>query len=88
MLKYTTLQSMHLTIFLNISNAFLVTSTAKEPIRGWINNLYGPTGVTAGAMKGILRTFPGDGECPAELVPVDYVINSIIACAWDTSTRL
>lgn len=65
----------------------IVTSTAKEPIRGWINNLYGPTGVTAGAMKGILRTFPGDGECPAELVPVDYVINSIIACAWDTSTR-
>lgn len=23
----------------------IVTSTLKEPIRGWIDNLYGPTGV-------------------------------------------
>lgn len=23
----------------------IVTSTSKEPIKGWIDNLYGPTGV-------------------------------------------
>lgn len=26
--------------------AFAVISTAKEPIAGWIDNMYGPTGVS------------------------------------------
>lgn len=30
---------------------FLVTSTYQEPMVGWIDNLYGPTGVVAGAGK-------------------------------------
>lgn len=37
----------------------IVTSTSKEPIKGWIDNLYGPTGV---GMSGniIILTFEHD----------------------------
>lgn len=33
-----------------------MTSTFQEPVVGWIDNLYGPTGVVAGAGSGVLRT--------------------------------
>jgi hypothetical protein len=37
-------------------DSFSVTSTYREPVIGWIDNLYGPTGVVAGAGSGVLRT--------------------------------
>lgn len=63
----------------------IVIATAKEPITGWINNYYGPTGVVAGAGLGLLRTLHADGNCIADLVPCDNVVNAIIAAAWDIS---
>ena len=60
-----------------------VIATAKEPIAGWINNFYGPTGVVAGAGLGLLRAIHADGDLIAELVPADSVVNAIIASAWD-----
>ncbi|XP_018905583.2 fatty acyl-CoA reductase wat [Bemisia tabaci] len=61
----------------------IVIATAKDPLPGWINNYYGPTGVVAGAGVGLLRTLHADGDCVADIVPVDYVINAIIAAGWD-----
>lgn len=58
-------------------------ATASEPIAGWINNFYGPTGVVAGAGLGLLRSVHADGECIADLVPGDKVVNAIIVAAWD-----
>ncbi|KAK3928853.1 Fatty acyl-CoA reductase wat [Frankliniella fusca] len=61
----------------------IVISTAREPIAGWINNVYGPTGVVMGAGVGLLKVLHCDGELRADMVPVDMVINNIIAAAWD-----
>lgn len=63
----------------------IVIATSKEPIAGWINNFYGPTGVVAGAGLGLVRSIHADGNCIADLVPCDHVVNSIIASAWDIS---
>lgn len=60
-----------------------VISTYQEPIRGWIDNLYGPTGVAAGAGTGLLRSIHCDGSISANVVPADLTINALIACAWD-----
>lgn len=61
-----------------------VMATYKEPIRSWIDNLYGPTGVLVGAGTGVLRTLHGDIDKTAEIVPVDYVVNSMIAASYNT----
>lgn len=60
-----------------------VIATNKEPIPGWINNHYGPTGIVAGAGLGLLRSMHADPELVADMVPADNVINCIISAAWN-----
>lgn len=66
---------------------FAVVSTANEPIPGWIDNLYGPTGVAAGVSTGILRTLHCDPKVNANIVPVDLTVNALIASAWDVAMQ-
>lgn len=61
----------------------IVIPTVKEPIVGWIDNMYGPTGIIVGVGAGLLRIFYGKRENHAELVPVDMVVNGILASAYD-----
>ncbi|XP_066585304.1 fatty acyl-CoA reductase wat-like [Prorops nasuta] len=63
----------------------IVISTYKEPIRGWIDNMYGPTGVAAGAGTGLLRSIHCDGSIQANVVPGDLTVNALIATAWDVA---
>lgn len=63
----------------------IVISTAQEPVAGWINNVYGPTGVVMGAGLGLLHVLHCDGDRIADMVPVDMAINNIVAAAWDVA---
>ncbi|KAJ8688432.1 hypothetical protein QAD02_024227 [Eretmocerus hayati] len=63
----------------------IVISTYQEPIRGWIDNMYGPTGVVAGAGTGLLRSLHCDGTLKANVVPGDMTVNALIASAWDVA---
>ncbi|XP_059480668.1 fatty acyl-CoA reductase wat-like [Neocloeon triangulifer] len=65
----------------------IVVSGAQEPLPGWNDNLNGPTGITAGITMGIIRSMNADKDVNADLVPVDYVVNSMIASAWDVGTN-
>lgn len=65
----------------------VVTAAAKEPLPGWIDNIYGPTGVIAGGGKGFLRLFRCETEYVIDIIPVDYSINLMIAAAWHTATQ-
>nr|ANN23959.1 fatty acyl-CoA reductase I [Phenacoccus solenopsis] len=65
----------------------IVISSAKEPIPGWINNVYGPTGVVAAAAVGLMRSLNTDQNCKANIVPCDYVVNAAIAAAWGVSLK-
>ncbi|XP_074097141.1 fatty acyl-CoA reductase wat [Cotesia typhae] len=64
----------------------IMIATEKEPVQGWINNLYGPTGVLVGAGIGLLRTLHCYPEKIGDMIPADYVINNIIAAAWYCGT--
>lgn len=55
----------------------------KEPVAGFIDNLYGATGVLMGAVVGLIRTFHCDPNNLTDMVPADFVVNSAIAAAWD-----
>ncbi|XP_001600309.1 fatty acyl-CoA reductase wat-like [Nasonia vitripennis] len=63
----------------------IMIATYKEPVTGWINNYYGPTGVVMGAAIGLLRSLHCESTKIADIIPADYVINNIIVAAWDTA---
>ncbi|KAF4523936.1 hypothetical protein B566_EDAN011190 [Ephemera danica] len=64
----------------------IVTAAWKEPLPGWVDNLNGPTGMIAGAGKGVLRTLLCYRDFVADLVPVDVCINLMVSVAWHTAT--
>ncbi|KAJ8916502.1 hypothetical protein NQ315_000144 [Exocentrus adspersus] len=72
---------------LGIYRPAIVISTYKEPIEGWIDNLYGPTGVCAGSVSGVLRVMVGDTDNVADVVPADTCVAGLIASAWDVASR-
>jgi fatty acyl-CoA reductase len=59
-----------------------VLSGALEPIPGWIDNILGPTGMTASLLAGLVHTAHFNSRARANLVPVDYVVNGIIALGY------
>lgn len=54
---------------------------------GWIDNIYGATGVAAGAMLGLLRLWRADPNALADLIPIDIVVNTILAVAAHVTVR-
>ncbi|KAM0735557.1 putative fatty acyl-CoA reductase [Formica fusca] len=65
----------------------IVTPSAREPIIGWGENLYGPVGSTLSVLLGLSRFQWCDPDNQANLVPVDFTVNALIASAWDVSNQ-
>lgn len=63
----------------------IVIASWREPFRGWIDNINGPTGVLVGAGKGLFRSMLCDPERLADIVPVDVVANQIVSLGWFAS---
>ncbi|CAI6352248.1 unnamed protein product [Macrosiphum euphorbiae] len=61
----------------------MIVATDNEPVPGWINNIYGPTGVVAATGVGLLRCMIADPDKIADIVPGDFVSNAVVASAWD-----
>lgn len=74
-------------IFLKLFLSFLVIATYREPVRAWIDNVYGPTGLVVGAGTGVLHTYFGDSNTITDLIPVDMVVNSLICATKDTAVN-
>lgn len=72
---------------LGVFRPAIVTSSVREPVVGWIDNMYGPTGVVAGVGTGLLRTLHCDRNIVANIVPVDMTVNALIAAAWDVAVN-
>lgn len=64
---------------------FLVIGSLKEPVAGWIDNLYGPTGALIGVGIGLIRTIQAVPEYKAEMVPADFVINCGLAAIYEVA---
>jgi fatty acyl-CoA reductase len=50
---------------------------------GYTDNVNGPSGIIAWAVRGYIHVIYGDSCKRANLVPVDFCINALIATAWD-----
>lgn len=65
----------------------IVTAAWREPLPGWVDNINGPTGLVLAVGKGVMRTMLYDESAAADLIPVDTVINLMIATAWHTAVH-
>ncbi|XP_043286437.1 fatty acyl-CoA reductase wat-like [Venturia canescens] len=65
----------------------IIISTAFEPIPGWIDNFYGPTGAVGAIETGILKTMYCRHSVQANIVPVDFTVNALIVSAWDVASQ-
>nr|CAD7448506.1 unnamed protein product [Timema bartmani] len=64
-----------------------IVSTMKEPIPGWIDNIFGPIGAGIGYASGVIKTGVSNPSVSLDMVPADLVINSIIAAAYNVGIR-
>lgn len=62
-------------------------ATYREPVRGWIDNVYGPTGLIVGAGTGVLHTYFGNPNVTTDMIPVDMVVNALICSTKETATK-
>ncbi|KAI4499642.1 hypothetical protein M0802_005212 [Mischocyttarus mexicanus] len=65
----------------------IVTSTYREPLKGWVDSYNGPVIVYACAGKGFIRSFHCDGSVETCLVPGDLTTNALIVSAWDIANK-
>ena len=57
----------------------IIESSVAEPHPGWIQGSRMADPIIMAFAKGILREFPGDPESLVDIVPVDHVVNALIA---------
>ncbi|KAL7738540.1 hypothetical protein ACLKA6_006845 [Drosophila palustris] len=62
-----------------------IIATSREPVPGWIDNIYGPIAMIYGAAIGVLRVAPVLGKGRSNIVPVDFCANVVLASAWKTA---
>ncbi len=63
----------------------IVLNSESEPIPGWIDNVNGPSGISLLGGLGILRCVNWNYYAIADFVPVDKVVNSMIAIGWSVA---
>ncbi|OQV24145.1 Fatty acyl-CoA reductase 1 [Hypsibius exemplaris] len=60
----------------------IVGAAMRFPFPGYIDNYNGPSGLLAAIGKGALRTMLGNRNAIADIVPVDYAVDLMIAVPW------
>ncbi|XP_035790532.1 fatty acyl-CoA reductase 1-like [Anopheles albimanus] len=63
----------------------IVTGAVAEPYPGWIDNVYGITGIMMEIGRGTISSIMCDDRCTMDVIPVDIVCNTLIAAAWQTA---
>ncbi|XP_017039645.1 fatty acyl-CoA reductase wat [Drosophila ficusphila] len=63
----------------------IIMSTYKEPLHGWVDNLFGPMALCFGGARGIMRVTTVDKKAKISMVPADFCVNVALACAWKTA---
>lgn len=64
-----------------------MVSTDKEPVEGWVDNIYGPTGAIIGVGAGLIRVLMAKPSSKVEMIPADMTVNALIATAWDVAAN-
>lgn len=63
----------------------IVTPSVKDPYPGWVDNVNGPMGLGVLASLGILRNIDWNYYGVCDFIPVDFVVNTMLAVAERTA---
>ncbi|KRT84051.1 hypothetical protein AMK59_2059, partial [Oryctes borbonicus] len=63
-----------------------IIATSQEPYAGWIENLYGPSGLLVAVNLGLARSTLADPKLTVDVIPADYVVNLSIAASWNIAS--
>ncbi|GJQ79753.1 hypothetical protein Trydic_g23230 [Trypoxylus dichotomus] len=63
-----------------------IIATSQEPFPGWIENLYGPTGLLVAVNLGLARSTLADPKLTVDVIPADYVVSLSIAASWNIAS--
>ncbi|CAH0385057.1 unnamed protein product [Bemisia tabaci] len=63
----------------------IVTAAWREPMPGWVDNISGITGIMMEIGRGTIRSIICDQKLVVDIIPVDFVVNTLIAVAWHTA---
>lgn len=62
-----------------------VCGSWREPLPGWVDNLFAFTGLLVGMGKGVLRSLYIKNGLTVDFIPVDFPVNLMIVSAWNTA---
>lgn len=65
-----------------IARPAIVGPTVAEPVKGWVDSLHGPAGLSILAGLGIIQTIDWESEVKPDAIAVDHLCNALIASAW------
>ncbi|XP_058800857.1 putative fatty acyl-CoA reductase CG5065 isoform X2 [Phymastichus coffea] len=64
----------------------IVCAAFQEPYPGWVDNVCGITGILMEIGRGTIRSIVCEPQCVVDIVPVDYVVDTLICAAWHVAT--
>ena len=65
----------------------IVCGAWREPIPGWVDNLFAFTGLLVGMGKGVLRSLYTRTGISLDFIPVDMPINLMLTAAWNAASN-
>jgi len=75
------------TIPYSIVRPSIVCGAWREPMPGWVDNLFAFTGMLVGMSKGVLRSLYTKPGIALDFIPVDIAINLMITSAWNVDVQ-
>ncbi|XP_067206150.1 fatty acyl-CoA reductase 1-like isoform X1 [Linepithema humile] len=60
----------------------IIVNSVSDPLPGWVDNVYGPIGICIGGGKGLIRVVYHSKHISLDLIPVDFLIKTIIVVPW------
>ncbi|OWR51076.1 hypothetical protein KGM_211700 [Danaus plexippus plexippus] len=72
---------------ISIVRPTMIVAALKEPVPGWTCSKVGPQGFLMGAAKGVVRRLPIAKENIADYIPVDIVVNQLLAAGWNAARQ-
>lgn len=60
----------------------IVGGSWREPFPGWVDNYNGPSAIIPAVGKGLLRSIYANTRCIADILPVDFAVNTMIVAAY------
>lgn len=70
---------------ISIVRPSIIISAAKEPEPGWVDGVNGIAGLGSLGAIGVLRIIDWNAGAISDMVPVDYVVNSIVCAAYSAA---